>query len=103
MKAWFVFPGLLAWVAGTPAFADDSPQSTTVETQAEAPASALELALAVGYTEGVGKVAPGIPTIPNIAGPGIGLEGDVGFRVSPHFLVGAYFTGSAYVAGNGGE
>ena len=104
MKTWMVVPGLIVWVAARPALAEDTDTETTVlNREAAPPAGALEVALAAGYSEGVGRVAKGMDSVPQIAGPGGAVEADVGFRISPHLLLGAYVTGAAFVHGTGGD
>ena len=52
-----------------------------------APNNAFELKLGVGYTQGIGNIAPGIPIIDK-AGAGIGFGLDLDYRVSPLASIG---------------
>jgi hypothetical protein len=103
MKTRIMVPGLLAWVAATPALAEDTRAEAVLTREAAPPAGAFELALAVGYAQGVGQVAKGMASVPQIAGAGVAFEADVGFRISPHLLLGGYATGAAFVQGTEGE
>src|SRR5258707_6512445 len=52
--------------------------------------NAFEIAIAAGYTQGVGDVGAGVPSLTNSGGPGTSLELDLGWRLDPHFLVRGY-------------
>jgi hypothetical protein len=52
-----------------------------------APSNALELALSAGYTQGFGMASPD-KSIADIAGPGIGIDVDVGYRATPAWAIG---------------
>ena len=57
---------------------------------------ALEVAVAVAYNQGVGSVGEGLPNLTSTAGAGELLELDLGWRVSPNLLLGAYSTAAKY-------
>jgi hypothetical protein len=63
----------------------------------DAPSSALELRVSAGYSQGVGSLdsGPG-QAVQDVAGVGGGIDLGIGFRVSPHFYLGAYATGALY-------
>src|SRR5262249_60667503 len=50
--------------------------------------NALEIAVGGGYSQGVGSVGTGVPSLTDSGGAGTSLELDVGWRIDPHFLVG---------------
>jgi hypothetical protein len=52
-----------------------------------APTNALELKVGTGYTQGFGSVAPG-RGIADVAGAGIGLDGEADYRVTPAWSLG---------------
>lgn len=59
--------------------------------------SAFEIAVVVAYNQGVGSVGEGdIPTLSGTAGAGELLELDLGWRVSPNLLLGAYSGAAKY-------
>ena len=62
--------------------------------------NAFEIAIAAGYTQGVGDVGAGVPSLTNSGGPGTSLELDLGWRIDPHFLVGVYGTGAWFSNGD---
>src|SRR5260370_8147059 len=62
--------------------------------------NAFESAIAAGYTQGVGDVGAGVPSLTNSGGPGTSLELDLGWRIDPHFLVGVYSTGAWFSNGD---
>ncbi len=80
---------------GSVAFADE-----TVGVSASPPEktgglyNAFEVGIAAGYNQGVGDVGSNIPSLTNSGGPGTSLELDLGWRIDPHFLVGAYGSGA---------
>jgi len=53
-----------------------------------APARALELSVATGYTQGFGSLQRGVG-LPSVARAGIGAELGVGYRIDPHWGVSA--------------
>jgi hypothetical protein len=56
--------------------------------------SAFELAVGVAYTQGVGGVGGDLPSLTATAGAGELLELDLGWRVNPNLLFGAYSNGA---------
>jgi hypothetical protein len=65
----------------------------------EAPRTALELRASAGYSQGVGSLdSGGGLAVQDVAGVGGGIDIGIGFRVSPHFYLGAYTTGALYTS-----
>lgn len=62
--------------------------------------NALEISVGAGYTQGVGNVGSGVPSLTDSGGAGTSLELDVGWRIDPHFLVGVYGTGAWFSTGD---
>jgi len=62
--------------------------------------NALELGVAAGYAQGVGDIARGRGTIQDLSGPGGAVEVDVGYRLSPEFMIGLYGTGAQFARGD---
>jgi hypothetical protein len=91
----------LALSVGSVALADDG-----VEVSASAPDktaglyNALEIGIGGGYSQGVGNVGANVPSLTDSGGPGTSLELDIGWRIDPHFLVGAYGTGAWFSTGD---
>ena len=52
-----------------------------------APQNAFELKLGSGYTQGFGRIAPGVG-IPSVAGAGVAGNVDLDYRLTPHTSVG---------------
>jgi hypothetical protein len=52
-----------------------------------APSRALELQVGTGYTQGFGNVLPG-QGISNVAGPGLGFDLGIAYRISPRWSAG---------------
>jgi hypothetical protein len=65
----------------------------------DAPQTALELRASAGYSQGVGSLDAGAgQTVQDVAGVGGGIDLGIGFRISPHFYLGAYGTGALYTS-----
>ncbi|HEX4802290.1 MAG TPA: hypothetical protein VFV14_02200 [Myxococcaceae bacterium] len=100
MKTSRVVVGLVLFL-GSAAFADQ-----TVAISSAAPEktgglyNALEIGIAAGYSQGVGNVGSGVPSLTDSGGPGTSLELDVGWRIDPHFLVGVYGSGAWFSTGD---
>ena len=100
MKTSRVVVGLMLFL-GSAAFADQ-----TVVVSSAAPEktgggdNALEIGVAAGYSQGVGNVGSGVPSLTDSGGPGTSLELDVGWRIDPHFLVGVYGSGAWFSTGD---
>jgi hypothetical protein len=62
--------------------------------------SGLELGLSVGYGQGFGPVGAGQPTLQGFGNAGGALELDVGWRIDPRWLVGAYGEVDLFDGGN---
>jgi hypothetical protein len=66
-----------------------------------APSNALELTLGTGYTQGFGQYQKGAAdNLKDVAGPGLGIDLGVGYRLSPTWMLGATGAYQAYQAGN---
>lgn len=63
---------------------------------------ALELALATGYTQGVGDIygGDGAQTLDDVSGVGASVEAQIGYRLTPHYTIGAYGSLATYDEGN---
>jgi hypothetical protein len=77
--------GLGATVWGTSAHAQE--EGNYFNQTVPAPSDALELRVGTGYTQGFGMIAPG-RGIPDVAGPGIGVNAAVDYRINPSASVG---------------
>ena len=85
-----VVAGMLAAggaIAATPQSGPDEPSAVR---------GAFEIAVAFAYNQGVGNVGEGLPSLTGTAGAGELLELDLGWRVTPNLLVGAYSTATKY-------
>jgi len=88
--------------AGT-ARAQSSPETagTFWDQSVAAPSDALELTVGTGYTQGFGQYQKGsVNNLKDVAGPGIGFDLGVGYRLSPTWMIGATGAYQAYDAGN---
>lgn len=65
-----------------------------------APSNTFELSLGLGYGQGVGPVAAGLPRLQDLGDPGVTVLIDAGWRIDPRFLVGAYGEVSAFEGGS---
>jgi hypothetical protein len=54
--------------------------------------NAFETAVAFGYNQGVGDVGTGVHSLTDMGGPGVSGELDLGWRINPSWLIGAYGT-----------
>src|SRR5437879_6022173 len=77
------------------AAAQEAPKPSIFNRAVAAPEKALELGVGVGYSQGLGQLQAG-QRIANTAGIGAETEVDIGYRMSPHFMIGVYGTGSTY-------
>jgi hypothetical protein len=87
---WIVLSGMLV---GAGAIAESPPG---VSDDLSAVRGALEIGVAVSYSQGMGSVGEGVPNVTSTAGAGELLELDVGWRVNPNLLLGAYSTAAKY-------
>lgn len=66
-----------------------------------APSQAFELTVGSGYTQGFGQYQKGSANnMKDLAGPGLGIDLGVGYRLSPLWMLGATGAYQAYQAGN---
>jgi hypothetical protein len=72
----------LAW--GAPAIAQEAPWRYQ---PLPAPSNAFELKLGIGYTQGLGSLAPG-QNIADVAGAGLGASMDLDYRMTPWESIG---------------
>jgi hypothetical protein len=104
MKTSSVFAlSLTSLLAGSVAFADDHDGAETsngFDHRVAAPANALEIGVATGYTQGVGPIGGGLQHVEDIARAGGAVELDALYRINPTFAVGAYGTFSTYSTGD---
>lgn len=95
--------GVAAFVlsVGTAALADETVTVSRASSEKTGGLyNAFELSIAAGYTQGVGSVGAGVPSLTDSGGPGTSLEVDLGWRIDPHFLVGVYSTGAWFSNGD---
>src|SRR5258705_1262720 len=90
-------------LAGNIAYADgnDSLEATSgFDHHVAAPANALEIGVATGYTQGVGPIGGGMQHVEDLsrAGGVVGL--DAMYRINPTFAVGVYGSFSKYATGD---
>lgn len=64
-----------------------------------APSGALEGSLGLGYRQGIGAAADGVP-LRDLAGAGLALDLEVGLRIRPAWFVGGYAMGVQYRPGD---
>jgi hypothetical protein len=76
--------GAAALVGGSTAHAQEA---SYFQQSVPAPSRALELQVGTGYTQGFGNALPG-QGMSNVAGPGIGIDLGVGYRISQRWSVG---------------
>jgi hypothetical protein len=65
-----------------------------------APASAIEIGIATGYTQGVGPIGGGMLHVEDISKAGGAVELDAMYRINPTLAVGAYGSFSKYATGD---
>ncbi len=61
---------------------------------------AVELQIGAGYGQGLGDVGGHLPTMSDLSGPGGTVQAAIGYRFTPHFLLGVYGTGSEFSRGD---
>jgi hypothetical protein len=92
--------GLILSIASV-ALAEDTPVvSSAAPEKTNGLYNALEIGLGVGYTQGVGDVGGGRPSLSDTAGAGGNVELDVGWRINPNWLVGVYGTVATFTTGD---
>jgi hypothetical protein len=74
----------------------DEPDSVGIDREVEAPSNAFEITVGTGYSQGGGEVGGGMQHLEDISGPGGAFELELGYRINPTWLVGAYGSFSAY-------
>jgi len=75
--------------------------STSVRPRATgAPERAFEIGLGLGYSQGVGDIGGGSPTLSDLTHGGGEVQLDLGYRINRNWLVGVYGTGGKYSLGN---
>jgi hypothetical protein len=62
--------------------------------------NALELGIATGYSQGGGDLGGGMANLEDIAGAGVAVEIDLGYRVFPNLTLGVYGTFAGYAQGD---
>ena len=94
---------LSSLLAGKIAYADDNDSlegSSSFDHHVAAPANALELAVATGYTQGAGPIAGGTQHVEDVSKAGGAVEVDAMYRINPTFAIGAYGSFSKYATGD---
>jgi hypothetical protein len=74
--------------------------SSSFDHHVAAPANALEIGVATGYTQGVGPIGGGMQHVEDISKAGGAVELDALYRINPTFAVGAYGSFSKYATGD---
>ena len=90
-------------LAGKIAYADGNDSleaSSGFDHHVAAPANALELGVATGYTQGGGPIGGGIQDLQDLSKAGGVVELDAMYRINPRFAVGAYGSFSLYATGD---
>ena len=90
-------------LAGKIANADDNAfldVSSSFDHHVAAPANALEIGVATGYTQGVGPIGGGMQDVEDLSRAGGAVELDAMYRINPTFAVGAYGSFSTYATGD---
>ena len=58
--------------------------------------NALELTMGAHFAQGAGDLGGDLPAVQDVAGPGIGLEAAIGWRVNANLLLGGYVNLSGF-------
>jgi hypothetical protein len=90
-------------LVGNLAYADDSDSleaHSSFDHHVAAPANALEIGIATGYTQGVGPIGGNSQHVEDVARAGGAAELDAMYRINPMFAVGAYGSFSKYATGD---
>ncbi|HEY5240434.1 MAG TPA: OmpA family protein [Polyangiaceae bacterium] len=92
MKAKIVIPAALVAIAAASsgnAFAQQEEVDTTyIRHFVPPPRKAFELTLGTGYTEGFGQLTQSVG-MPSVAQEGMALDLGLGYRIDPHWMIGA--------------
>ena len=99
----FTLITLSSLLIGNIAYADDQDAGATdpsFDHHVAAPASAFEIGVATGYTQGVGPIGGGAQHVEDVAKAGGAVELDAAYRINPTFSVGAYGSFSKSAAGD---
>jgi hypothetical protein len=113
MKGTILFVAIAA--AAQPALAQQSdvgaPEPTFAQTDTagvstaplrrsiDAPSSAWEIGLGVGYSQGVGDIGTNSPNLTDLSDGGGEIQLNLGYRINPSWMVGIYGTGGKYSTG----
>jgi hypothetical protein len=79
---------------------DTGPHSNKFDHYMRPPQNAFELQLGMGYGQGFGGIGVGTRAVDELSGPGGTIQMTLGYRVTPHFMIGFYGTGSQFSRGN---
>jgi hypothetical protein len=88
--------GKIAYADGNDSLADTS----SFDHHVPAPANAVEIGVATGYTQGVGPTGGGMQHVEDLSKAGGAVELDATYRINPTFAVGAYGSFSKYATGD---
>lgn len=101
-------PATVAVPPATPEPALSEPRNITTDTGTHyntfdhymrAPRNAFEVQLGAGWGQGFGGIGTGSPAVDELSGAGGTLQLTLGYRVTPHFMIGVYGTGSQFKRG----
>src|ERR1044071_7855070 len=85
----------------TVALAQPAPEAGTgFDHEVPAVKNAFEIGVATGYTQGGGKLRGNMASLEDVSGAGAAVEVDLGYRILPELLIGAYGTFSTYQHGD---
>ena len=91
MSAKYLIPAVLVIIAtssGNARAQDDADTVLLRRHYVPPPRNALELTVGTGYTEGFGMFTGGVG-MPSVAQEGVALDLGVGYRIDPHWMIGA--------------
>ena len=87
---------VLSLLAPAVALAGETDDTVGIDRHVDAPSKAFEITVGTGYSQGGGEVGGGLAHLEDISGPGGAFELELGYRINPTWLVGAYGSFSAY-------
>jgi peptidoglycan-associated lipoprotein len=88
MNPKIALPAALVAIAAASSGTASAQEDATHRGYLEPPRHALELTLGTGYTQGFGLLHQGVG-MPSVSQAGIGLDFGLGYRIDPHWMIGA--------------